>query len=115
MAAILTLCGTLSATAQTSYDYFYRSWDADKKEVKTEIRTCTSFTAINGNDTSDSGWVGLYNGWYVVTANSNYKTLNVLGDDVHLIIPDGVTLTVTGGVKLESDATTSHKIGRAHV
>ena len=102
LAAILTLCGTLSATAQTSYDYFYRSWDADKKEVKTEIRTCTSFTAINGNDTSDSGWVGLYNGWYVVTANSNYKTLNVLGDDVHLIIRDMVTLTLTGGVKLET-------------
>ena len=102
MAAILTLCGTMTAWAQTSYDYFYRSWDADKKEVKTEIRTCTSYTAINGSDTSDSGWLGLYSGWYVVTGNSNYKTLNVLGDDVHLIIPDMVTLTLTGGVKLET-------------
>ena len=102
MAAILTLCGTMTAWAQTSYDYFYRSWDADKKEVKTEIRNCTSYTAINGSDTSDSGWLGLYSGWYVVTGNSNYKTLNVLGDDVHLIIPDMVTLTLTGGVKLET-------------
>ena len=102
MASILTLCGTMTAWAQTSYDYFYRSWDADKKEVKTEIRNCTSYTAINGSDTSDSGWLGLYSGWYVVTGNSNYKTLNVLGDDVHLIIPDMVTLTLTGGVKLET-------------
>ena len=102
LAAILTLCGAMTAWAQTSYDYFYRSWDADKKEVKTEIRTCTSYTAINGSDTSDSGWLGLYSGWYVVTGNSNYKTLNVLGDDVHLIIPDMVTLTLTGGVKLET-------------
>lgn len=102
MLAILTLCSVATAQAQTSYDYFYRSWDADKKEVKTEIRTCTSYTAINGSDTSDSGWLGLYSGWYVVTGNSNYKTLNVLGDDVHLIIPDMVTLTLTGGVKLET-------------
>ena len=36
LAAILTLCGAMTAWAQTSYDYFYRSWDADKKEVKTE-------------------------------------------------------------------------------
>ncbi len=104
MASILTLCGTVNANAQaqTSYDYFYRSWDATNKVVNTEIRTCTSYTAINGSDTSDSGWLGLYSGWYVVTGNSNYKTLNVLGDDVHLIIPDMVTLTLTGGVKLET-------------
>ena len=101
IAAILTLCGTTGVWAQTSYDYFYRSWDATNKVVNTEIRTCNSYTAINGSDTSDSGWLPLYNGWYVVTGNSNYKTLNVLGDDVHLIIPDMVTLTLTGGVKLE--------------
>lgn len=100
LAAILTLCGATTALAQTSYDYFYRSWDATNKVVNKEIRTCNSYTAINGSDTSDSGWVGLYHGWYVVTGNSNYKTLNVLGDDVHLIIPDMVTLTLTGGVKL---------------
>ena len=100
LAAILTLCGTTWAWAQSSYDYFYRSWDAENQTVNTEIRTCSSFTPINGTDTE--GWVGLYNGWYVVTDNSNYKTLNVVGDDVHLLIPDGVTLTLTGGVKLLS-------------
>jgi len=110
MAAILIICGTATALAQTSYDYIERAWDSTNKTVTTETRTCTSYTAINGSDTSDSGWVGLYNGWYVVTGNSEYKVLNVQGDDVHLIIPDGVTLTLTGGVKLESDATTSHKL-----
>ena len=59
LAAILTICGTTTAQVQTSYDYFYRSWDATNKEVNTEIRTCNSYTAINGSDTSDSGWVGL--------------------------------------------------------
>ena len=102
LAAILTLCGATGVWAQTSYNYFYRSWDATNKVVNTEIRTCSSYTPINGSDTSDSGWLPLYNGWYVVTGNSNYKTLNVQGDDVHLIIPDKVTLTLTGGVKLET-------------
>ena len=97
---ILTLCGTISALGQTSYDYIERSWDADSKEVKTETKTCSSYTAINGSDTSDEGWVGLYAGWYVVTGNSAYKVLNVLGTDVHLVLPDGMTLNVTH-IKLE--------------
>ena len=110
LAAILTLCGATTALAQTSYDYIERAWDADNKTVTTEKRTCSSYTAINGSDTSDSGWLGLYSGWYVVTGNSEYKAVNVLGDDVHLIIPDGVTLTLNSGVKLESDDKTSHKL-----
>ena len=112
LAAILTLCGATTALAQTSYDYIERAWDSENKVVTETTKTLNvgDYTPINGSDTSDSGWLGLYNGWYVVTGNSEYKVLNVLGDDVHLIIPDGVTLTVTGGVKLESDDKTSHKL-----
>ena len=83
--------------------YIERAWDATEKRVTETTKACSCYTPINGNDTSDGGWLGLYNGWYVVTGNSNYKVLNVLGDDVHLILPDGVTLTVTGGVKLEEN------------
>lgn len=93
---------------QNPYDYLERSWDEEKKEVKTEVKTCTSYTPINGND--EDGWLGLYSGWYVVTGNSSYKVLNVLGDDVHLIIPDGVTLTATGGVKLEANTGVKRKL-----
>ncbi|MCR4959685.1 MAG: hypothetical protein K6B13_13955 [Prevotella sp.] len=49
----------------------------------------------------------------MVTGNSSYKTLNVTGTDAHLIIPDGATLTVTGGVKVEQ----GHKLtiyGQTH-
>lgn len=90
------------AWAQTSYDYIERAWDSDNKVVTETIKTLNvgDYTAINGSDTSDEGWVGLYNGWYVVTGNSEYKALNVQGNDVHLVLPDGVTLTVTH-VKLE--------------
>ena len=83
--------------------YIERAWDATEKRVTETTKACSCYTPINGNDTSDGGWLGLYNGWYVVTGNSAYKTLNILGTDVHLILPDGVTLTVTGGVKLEEN------------
>ena len=100
LAALLTLCGVATAQAQ-GVSYVERSWDETNKQVVSTTRTCSSYTAINGNDTSDGGWVGLYSGWYVVTGNSEYKAINVLGDDVHLIIPDGMTLNVTH-IKLES-------------
>ncbi len=79
--------------------YVERAWDDTEKRVTETIKACSSYTSINGID--EEGWYGLYNGWYVVTGNSAYKTLNILGTDVHLIIPDGMTLSVTGGVKLE--------------
>ena len=85
----------------TGHRYIERAWDKNAKKVTETTKDCTSYTAINGNNTGDDGWLGLYDGWYVVTGNSSYKTLNVLGTDVHLLIPDGVTLTLTGGVKLE--------------
>lgn len=81
--------------------YIERAWNADSKSVTQEIKACANYTAINGNDTSDKGWLQLDNGWYVVTGNSAYKVLNIQGNDVHLIIPDDVTLTTTH-VKLET-------------
>ena len=103
LAAILTLCGAATAQAQTSYDYIERAWDSDSLKVTETIKTLNEgdYTAINGTDTSDNGWIPLYNGWYVVTGNSAYKALSVEGTDVHLLIPDGMTLTVKH-VKLES-------------
>ncbi len=95
---------SLNANGEVVYGvrYIERAWDDNAKKVTETIKSCTTYTPINGNDTSDEGWMPLYDGWYAVTGNSSYKTLNVLGSDVKLIIPDGVTLTVTGGVKLLS-------------
>lgn len=94
---------TLNADGEVVYGitYIERAWDAENKQVTetAKVKECNSYTAINGSD--DEDWIALYDGWYVVTGNSNYKTLNVVGTDVHLIIPDDVTLTVTGGVKVE--------------
>ena len=101
IAGDVVLSGSEAGIQQTGYAYVERGWDAANKKVTETIKTCTSYTPISGNDTSDEGWLPLNNGWYVVTGNSTYKALSVLGTDVHLIIPDGVTLYVNH-VKLES-------------
>ena len=41
--------------------------------------------------------------YYVVSRDVTRKTIVVQGSDVHLILCDGVTLTLTGGLKLEGD------------
>lgn len=102
---ILALLCTMMQAAWADDDevvginYIERAWDGNT--VTQTEKTCTSYTPINGNDTSDEGWLPLYDGWYVVTGNSAYKVLNIMGTDVHLIIPDDVTLTTTH-VKLET-------------
>ncbi len=97
---------TEAKLTMTGYNYIERAWDSTEKKVTETPKVCTSYTDINYNNTGNDGWYGLGDGWYVVTGNSSCKTLNVMGNDVHLIIPDGVTFTVTGGVKLE----TGHKL-----
>lgn len=93
--------GDEAAIEATGYKYVERGWDGTKVTETTKV--CEIYTVINGNDTSDdTGWYGLYDGWYVVTGNSSYKTLYVLGTDVHLILGSGTQLSVTGGVKLET-------------
>ena len=108
LAVILTLCGATATWAQ-DVSYIERTWNETNKEVVSTTKTLVSgtYNAVNGNE--PEGWPELTTGWWVVTANSTYKTLAITGD-VHLIIPDDVTLTLTGGVKLESDAQTSNKL-----
>ena len=81
----------------TGYKYVERAWDETNKKVTETVKTCENYRAINDNS---EGWYGLTDGWYVVTGNSTYKAISVLGEDVHLIIPNDMTLT-TSHVKLE--------------
>ena len=100
---LLLMTGAVQgAWAQTSYPYWERSWNGT--EVVTTEKKCTSYTAINASSGSDEeAWLPLNDGWYVVTQNCKFKTLLIQGADVHLLIPDGVTLTLTGGVRLMAD------------
>ncbi len=101
IAGDVVLSGNEASIQQTGYKYIERAWADTKKMVTETEKTCESYYVINGSGSGDSGWQPLINGWYVVTDNSSYDALNVMGTDVNLIIPDGVTLNVKH-VKLES-------------
>ena len=105
LTAILTICGLNSVRAQVNY--VERSWDATSKTVTATTKTLNAddYTAIS----SSGEWgdmLPLYNGWYVVTENVSYTAFNVIGTDVHLVISDGVTLTIRH-IKVETGHTLS--------
>ena len=100
LAAILTICGMNCARAQVNY--VERSWDATNKTVTATTKTLAEddYTAIS----SSGEWgdmLPLSNGWYVVTNDVSYTAFNVMGTDVHLVISDGVTLTISH-IKVET-------------
>ena len=102
--------------------YIERSWDdTNKKVVITEKALKRQ---INDEDTPAEGdykevtsaptdnpeqWLGIggYSTtvpeYYVVQGDVNRETIVVQGTNVHLILCDGATLTLTGGLKLEGD------------
>ena len=99
----IALVIAVGQTTRAQVSYIERSWD-DKKVVET-VKTCSSYTEITGQN-ADS-WIGLENNrWYVVKeSNVTYQTINVLGNNVHLILCDGARISLTGGVKLEGSST----------
>lgn len=81
-----------------SVTFMVRSWDATNKQVVTTTDTQNA-TVLEGDHSDD--WEGLENGYYVVRGTVTYKALNIMGNDVHLILTDGATITVQH-VKLET-------------
>ncbi|KWW33462.1 MAG: S-layer protein [bacterium F083] len=87
-----------------TFYYNVRSWDAENKQVVTTPTPCPEYTVIEGSHSDD--WIGLGDGYYVVSGNVTYKVLNILGSNVHLILPDNTTLNCNH-VKLEVGHTLS--------
>ena len=101
----IALVIAVGQTTRAQVSYIERSWDAENKKVVETVKTCSSYTEITGQNANS--WIGLYNdGWYVVKeSNVTYQTINVLGNNVHLILCDGARISLTGGVKLEGSYT----------
>lgn len=101
----IALVIAVGQTTRAQVSYIERSWDAENKKVVETVKTCSSYTEITGQN-ADS-WIGLENNrWYVVKeSNVTYQTINVLGNNVHLILCDGARISLTGGVKLERSNT----------
>ena len=100
----LALClGLLPGTAWANGDggvaYIERGWDGSA--VTEQPKTIDTYTTI----TSDT--IQWDNGWYVaqgevtIGTDDDPQRVTVTGD-VHLILTDGCTLTVNGGIQLEA-------------
>ncbi|MBR7054389.1 MAG: hypothetical protein IKI26_06480, partial [Prevotella sp.] len=101
--------------------YIERSWNATNKQVVSTWKnlldnkidyasTIMGFKEVtNAPDNAPNEWfqMGGYstNGveYYVVLGNVKRETIVVMGKNVHLILLNGATLTLTGGLILEDD------------
>ena len=64
-------------------------------------QTCDSATEVTSGDT---GWT---TGWYVVQGTVEIGSRVTVSGDVHLILTDGCTLTVNGGIQVQDNSTES--------
>ena len=84
----LSLLTVLEAQGE-NVTFRVRSWDAVNKQVVTTTDTKDA-TVLSGEHEND--WIALGNGYYVVNSHTQYKVLNITGNDVHLILSNGAEL-----------------------
>ncbi len=100
---IAALLAIAQGTWAESVTFNVRSWDETNKQVKT---TSTTKDCIVLSGSHSDEWMMLGSSsdqndhYYVVKGTVSYQTLNVFGK-AHLILADGATLTLTGGLKVE--------------
>ena len=104
--------------------YIERSWDDTNKKVVSTEKGLTTLIACDATPVEGRGefkevtnapadapdeWFGMGDSnssvaeYYVVRGDVMRQTIVVQGKDVHLILCNGATLTLTGGLKLEGD------------
>ena len=95
----LALClGLLPGTAWANGDggvaYIERGWDGSA--VTEQPKTIDTYTTITSNT------IQWNNGWHVAQGDVTINQRVTVIGDVHLILTDGCTLTVNGGIQLEA-------------
>ena len=103
MMTIALLCAVAQGAWAESVTFNVRSWDATTKQVVTTATTkdCTLLTGDHSEEWMMLGSSSDQNDhYYVVKGSMSYQTLNCFGK-AHLILADGATLTLTGGLKVE--------------
>lgn len=89
---------TALADGDGGVEYIERGWDGSA--VTEQVETIDTYTTITSNT------IQWNNGWYVaqgevtIGTDDNPQRVTVTGD-VHLILTDGCTLTVNGGIQVE--------------
>ena len=95
----VSLCCLLALTAQAQVNYIERSWDAGKKQVVSQTKTCTTYKELTGEELTRETFGP---GWYVVKGKfSRFQA--IFNGEVHLILTDGCKMTAKG-IVTEADS-----------
>lgn len=99
LALCLTLLSTAALAAQDPVWYIERGWDGSMVTEQTKtVDTCTPI------DKTTVTWDGsTTGGWYVASGNVTIDQRVTVTGDVYLILTDGCTLTINGGIQVEED------------
>ena len=97
LALCLSLLPTVALAAAPVTDVPYYDWNSDTKQL--ESKACASATEVTSGGT---GWgTSETTTWYVVTGNVEIGSRVTVSGNVHLILADGCTLAVNGGIQVE--------------
>ena len=102
---LFALCCLMTLTVNAQVKYLERSWNAEKREVTTLEKTCTSFKEITGSQPNIRE--NFESGWYVVKGNVNRFQFRFKGE-VHLILTDGCQMGFKQMAIQASDKTKLH-------
>ena len=99
----LALClgllpGTAWANGDGGVEYIERGWDGSA--VTEQPKTVDTYTPIDENTVTWNG--STTGGWYVAQGDVTINQRVTVIGDVRLILTDGCTLTVNGGIQLEA-------------
>ena len=94
------LCVPLTVLADGGTGVTYLWCDNDGKNFT--AKTCTNYALVTAKDTEWTG-SGENAGWYVAEGDVTVSERVTVTGNVHLILSDGCTLTLEGGIKLEDD------------
>ena len=93
LVVVFTLGGNVPAFAAESVSYVDRTADSSGK-VTESAATCTDYTVVASDSTTWS------DSWYVVNTDVTIGSRVSVSGTVYLILCDGATLTVNGGIQL---------------
>lgn len=93
LVVVFALGGNVPAFAAESVPYVNRTADASGN-VTSSNATCETYTVVTSGSTSWS------DGWYVVNSEVTIGSRVSVSGTVNLILCDGYTLTVNGGIQL---------------
>lgn len=97
LTALVDLLSGQVETLEGKVSYIYRTYNTSTNAVESATKSVTEYTTVTGDMTTWS------NGWYVVESDVTISSrITVSGNNVHLILRDGCTLTATEGITVDA-------------